>query len=132
VGSNFGPNLRRPSTSSGPPGRLSYVNDVTASVVPYISAGMTFEESESVLRAAGFVVRPRPGIREEQDPHRLRDWYAVHAEMPDFPRRVLGRIDVYVTLYPESPGDYGMLRTSRRQSSSRYYKPELQRWPRKA
>jgi hypothetical protein len=29
-----------------------------------------------------------------------------HAEMPDFPRHVLGSVEVYVTLYPVSPGDY--------------------------
>ena len=87
-------------------GKLSYTNDIKTSIIPYISAGMTFEESESVLRAAGFVVRPHPGAREEQDPNRSIDWYAVHAQMPDFPRRILGKIDVHVTLYPNSPGDY--------------------------
>jgi hypothetical protein len=90
----------------GEAGKLSYVNDITASIVPYISAGMTFEESESVLRAAGFSVRPHPGAREEQDPHRSRDWYAVHAAIPEFSRRVPGNVAVYVSLHPETPGDY--------------------------
>jgi len=88
-------------------GKLSFRNDVTASILPYISAGMTFEEAESVLRAAGFIVYPHPGAREEQDRNRPRDWYAVLAEIPEFSRRVLGNVAVYVTLYPEAPGDYG-------------------------
>jgi hypothetical protein len=86
---------------------LSRETDVTASMLPYIFPGMTFEEAERVLKAAGFEVRPHPGIREEQDRNRPTDWYAVHAAISDFsPIRIFGRVTVYVSLYPASPGDY--------------------------
>ena len=87
-------------------GKLDRQIDVTSSMAPYISAGMTFEESESILRAAGFTVDPHPGAREAQDPNRARDWYVVYAEIRNFSRHVLGSVTVAVTLHPESPGDY--------------------------
>lgn len=80
--------------------------DITSSITAYIPVGMTFDDSERILRAAGFEVYPRPGAREAQDPNRTKDWYAVYAEIPNFSRRVLGSVTVAVSLFPESPGDY--------------------------
>jgi hypothetical protein len=85
---------------------LNRENDISASVVPYISAGMTFAESECVLRAAGFDVSPHTTAREERDPNGPGDRYAVLASIRNFSRRVLGSVEIYVTLYPKSPGDY--------------------------
>jgi len=97
-------NIFKKLLASGKP--LNRKIDITSSIAAYIPVGMTFDESERILRAAGFEVYPRPGAREAQDPNRTRDWYAVYAEKPNFSRRVLGSVTVAVSLFPESPGDY--------------------------
>ena len=79
--------------------------DMTASVTAYVSAGMAFDDAEEILKAAGFDVRPRPGPREAEDINRPTDWYAVHARIANFARRGLGTVDVFVDLFPRSPGE---------------------------
>lgn len=91
-------------------GKLNRQIDITSSIAPYISGGMTFEESESILRAAGFTVYPHPDARKAQDPNRARDWYSVYAEIPNFSRRIFGSVTVAVSLLPESPGDYSKIK----------------------
>ena len=84
--------------------------DMTASVTAYVSAGMAFDDAEEILKAAGFDVRPRPGPREAEDINRPTDWYAVHARIANFARRGLGTVDVFVDLFPRSPGDFTILK----------------------
>jgi hypothetical protein len=87
---------------------LNRETDISEAVVPYVSAGMTFEEAERILKAAGFSVSPHPdAAREAKNPNRPMGWEAVYAEIPDFSWRVvLGNVSVNVSLYPEAPGNY--------------------------
>ena len=88
-------------------GKANPANDLTTIVLPYIQAGMAFDDAENILRAAGFVVGPRPGPHEEQDPSRPKDWYAVVSTIRQFSRRVFGgSVEAYITLFPEGPHDY--------------------------
>lgn len=88
-------------------GKANPANDLTTIVLPYIQAGMAFDDAENILRAAGFVVGPRPGPYEEQDPSRPKDWYAVVSTIRQFSRRVFGgSVEAYITLFPEGPHDY--------------------------
>ena len=85
-------------------------NDVTPTLKRFIRIGMSFDEAIRVLRAANFDVRYPDLKREATDPNRAKDWYGVvgsaHRIIPQF----LGRIDVYISLLPASPGDYTVVR----------------------
>ena len=80
--------------------KVGHANELTAIVLPYISAGTALEDAEGILRAAGFAEPSRPRTREEQDRNRLTDWHAVVAEIPQFSGRVFGNVEVYVMLLP--------------------------------
>jgi hypothetical protein len=80
--------------------------DITRSVTPYVSAGMTFEEAESILKVAGFEINPHPTADKAKDPNRAKDWYAVLASISSFIQGFMRKVSVYVTLFPKSPGDY--------------------------
>jgi hypothetical protein len=85
-------------------GKAGHANEFTAIAAPYISAGMTLEDAEAILRAAGFAEPPRPRAREEQDRNKETDWYVVVAEIPQFSGRVFGNIETYVMLLPPEQG----------------------------
>jgi hypothetical protein len=80
--------------------------DITRFVTPYVSVGMTFEEAESILKAAGFTINPHPTADKARDPNRGKDWHAVLASIPSFVHEFMRKVSVYVTLLPKSPGDY--------------------------
>jgi hypothetical protein len=80
--------------------------DISGYIAPYIFAGITFDDAESILRAAGFSLNPRPPDNQAKNPNKAKDWYAVLARISPFVQRVIGKVSVYVTLFPKSPGDY--------------------------
>ena len=71
---------------------------------------MTFEDAENILRAAGFSVKRHPDASQAKDPNRAIDWYVVGAAIDPFVERLLGKVEVYVGLYPDSPGDYTIVK----------------------
>ncbi len=94
-------------------GKLNRENDISTAIAPYIAAGMTFDESEHVLRAAGFDVSPHSVVPEARDSNGPSDRYTVLASIRNFSKRFLGSVTVYVTLYPKSPGDYSEIKDVR-------------------
>jgi len=80
--------------------------DVTYAVLPYVPIGTSFSEAEAILRSAGFVVGPHPDSNPPPNPNRPKDWYAVVAQITPFAQKFPYRTDIYVSLLPESPGDY--------------------------
>jgi hypothetical protein len=80
--------------------------DVSNDVRPYIAAGMSFDDAESILRDAGFVVGKRPGSEPPPGLNRAADWYAVVAKIGPFSAAFGTKIDLYVSLLPTSPADY--------------------------
>ena len=81
-------------------------NDVTPTVERFIQVGMSFDEATRILRAANFIVMYPDLKREATDPNRAKDWYGVMGSAQRFMPRFLGRIDVYISLLPASPGEY--------------------------
>lgn len=104
-----GKNLRRDldeAVSTRPlTGRLGGT-DVSGVVLPNIPPGTTFADAVAVLRSAGFTINPYPDPATANDQNRSRDWYGVLASIPFFRKRLLQRIDLYVSLFPRSPDDY--------------------------
>ena len=84
----------------------SHGTDVSDVVLPYIPPGTSFADAQAILRSAGFTINPYPDLAMVNDQNRSKDWYAVLAEIPFFRKRFLQRIDLYVSLFPRSPGDY--------------------------
>ncbi len=80
--------------------------DVTYAVLPSIPVGTSFSEAEAILRNAGFVVEPHPTPNSLPDPNKPKDWYAVLASIAPFHKKFPFITDLYVMLYPDSPGDY--------------------------
>jgi hypothetical protein len=80
--------------------------NISDALPPYIVPGMSFQEAEAVLRAAGFIIRPHPDLSKAADPNRATDWYGVLAVINPFKKLFLGHSDLYVTLLPKQPGDY--------------------------
>jgi hypothetical protein len=78
--------------------------DLTEVVLRYIPIGTSFDEAESVLHGAGFVVRPRPNLNVPEV-NRARDWYAVIAKLA-LASNLVAVVDLYISLLPRSPGDY--------------------------
>jgi hypothetical protein len=83
--------------------------DITQYVKPYIYAGMMFDEAESILKAAGFHIDPRPAADRANDPNSPKDWYAVLASISPFVQRFMGKVSADVMLLPRSPGDYSVV-----------------------
>ena len=81
-------------------------NNITNSVLPFIPIGISFDEAETILRAAGFNVEPYPDLNAPPNPNRTRDWYGVVATIPAFVERFGMKVSVYIMLLPKSPGDY--------------------------
>ncbi len=75
-------------------------------VLPFIPPGTTFADAEAILRNASFTVHPYPDPATANDQDRSEDWYAVIASIPFFRKRFLLRTNLYVSLFPRSPGDY--------------------------
>ncbi len=80
--------------------------DITERVLPYVAPGISFQEAETILRAAGFKMPPYPKPQRASDPNRPRDWYAVVAWISPFAESFPFKVSVSVTLQPKSPGDY--------------------------
>jgi hypothetical protein len=80
--------------------------DVTNIVLPYIPIGTQFEEAEAILRAAGFVVGPRPNHTRATDPNRTKNWFCVVARISPFHKKLFYKASLYVSIMPRSPGDY--------------------------
>ncbi|MBV8696500.1 hypothetical protein [Bradyrhizobium sp.] len=88
-------------------GKLSPAGtDVTQSVLPFVSPGNSFEDAETTLRAAGFTIPPHPKPELANDPNKPRDWYAVVARISPFAESFPFKVSAYVTLLPQSPGNY--------------------------
>lgn len=80
--------------------------DVTYAVLPFLPVGTSFSEAEAILRNAGFVVEPHPTLNSLSNPNKPKDWYAVLASIAPFHKKFPFVTDLYVMLYPNSPGDY--------------------------
>jgi hypothetical protein len=83
--------------------------DISDALPPFIFPGMSFREAEDTLRAAGFIIQPHPDLSEATDPNRATDWYGVLAVINPFRKLFLGHSELYVTLLPRQPGDYGIV-----------------------
>ncbi len=90
--------------------RGRWVN-ITSVVVPYIPAGMSFDDAEQVLRSAGFEVKPRPGpkgLKDHTDPYK----YNVEALIKNYTNPYLNwlsspfGVSIAVDLTPKAPRDY--------------------------
>ena len=82
----------------------SYQTNVTDVVVTYIPPGLSFDDAETILRAAGFRVY-RPALNQAADVNRSPEWYGVMGSMP-FAGAFLVGVTAYVMLLPKAPGDY--------------------------
>jgi hypothetical protein len=80
--------------------------DVTYAVLPSIPVGTSFSEAEAILRNAGFIVEPHPIPDSLPDRNKPKDWYAVLASIAPFHKKFPFVTNLYVMLYPNSPGDY--------------------------
>lgn len=90
--------IRGPGPGSGP------ANDISPLVKQYIKIGMSFDNSESILRSAGFTIEPRGhGSLITGD--------LSGGGTLDFYRRLLsGKIGVGVSLYPLDPNDFSAIK----------------------
>lgn len=90
--------------------------DITQTVLPYVKPGMSFDQAIQILRAAGLKVSGKPG--PQGWPGNRPDKFTVSAYSYEFFNRTLAyRIirpvfrdytrKLFITLYPERPGDYG-------------------------
>jgi hypothetical protein len=78
-------------------------NDITDAVLPYLHPGMSFNDSEKILRCAGFTItHPDPTT-----PKGFKDWYTVPAIAPYERSRFFGcAVDLRIRLLPPNPGEY--------------------------
>jgi hypothetical protein len=80
--------------------------DITESVLRFIPAGISFADAEAILRDAGFSIEYPEQYLKIDPRNRPRDWYAVLGVKDPFVQLWVGKVSVYVTLLPKSPGDY--------------------------
>jgi len=79
--------------------------DISNVIQRYLPAGMSFNDAEAVLRAAGFTVSPRPRPK-----HAHPQWYYGYAEIKPLHSGLLYSVSVAVVLEPPGPDDYSVLR----------------------
>jgi hypothetical protein len=84
-------------------GKLTYDNTIDDLVLKDIPIGMSFDNAEQILRTAGFKVEPRPPVNP---PGTRSDRYDVVASIVPYLDAFPSRTSIYVSLSPESPGDY--------------------------
>lgn len=78
-------------------------NDVTDTVLRTIPIGTSFDDAETILRAAGFIVGPRPG----PNPQGVRpDRFDVVGSVIPYEQQAFGRVNLYVHLIPSSDRNY--------------------------
>jgi hypothetical protein len=80
-------------------------NDITDIVERFVPAGMSFDDAEQILRAAGFVVESRPAASVPgNDPNRFN----VTGSIKFYGRKgpFLPMVYIFVSLSPKAPGDY--------------------------
>jgi hypothetical protein len=75
-------------------------NAIDDVVLEYIPIGTSFDDAEAILRSAGFEVGPRGAGRI------YKNTYEVSATISFFREIFLGRVDVYLRLYPRNKDDW--------------------------
>jgi hypothetical protein len=80
-------------------------NDITDAVLPFLHPGRSFNDSEKILRCAGFTITyPDPTTPKGS---RFKEWYTVLAIAPYVRSRFFGcAVDIRVWLVPPNPGEY--------------------------
>ena len=102
--------LERAYTQLASAGQLSTSGtDAKAIVLPYFPPETSFDDAETTLRNAGFVVGPHPVPDASSSPNKGNESFAVGAWTSPFAERNESASElyvVYVTLLPTTPGDY--------------------------
>ena len=78
-------------------------SDITEVVIEYIPVGISFDEAECILRSAGFSVDPRPS---DHPIGNRPDRFDVVGSIVPYVQQPLSRVNVYISLSPNAPGDY--------------------------
>jgi len=96
------------SEASGIKDRGMGSSPITDVVTKYIPIGISFDDAETILRSAGFAIRPRapnPYISEKYP-----EKYDVVATIDQYVPTPFGKTSVIVSLRPRNPGDYSVVR----------------------
>ncbi len=79
-----------------------YINDMTSFIKDHIDVGISFDDAEQILRAAGFVVCGRPSADTQSN---RPDKYEVQATLL-LESRWLSAVEFAMGMAPAGPGDY--------------------------
>lgn len=80
-------------------------NFITDIVSKYIRVGMSFDDAETILRAAGFTIQPRIPNRYLSDVEK----YDERAVIEQYAPTPFGKTIVSVSLRPRGPDDYSVV-----------------------